>query len=415
MANKTIKTVNYSLMNITKSPVDSKKSLAPGAYFNTLTELLTYLNDVSSDAYYEGFTFEDPNNSITWQLYNDGSTWKARVYDGSFYVKAININSATPLVDTEIQGSATCDGVLCEEGDVVLCPAWLGPLNGVYIVHEDEPWERLSIFDEATDTLTGIIFVASQGTNYKNSQWIYSTKGTIIPDGTLTVGYSDWVHYPSTFGTYTWLNFEMVGGQHPLLNVSVASPSINMYNFNVFCDTSSNDIEIDRSYSNFIPFKEYKMVKTNKDNEVLFSINSVYYGLLLDKRDYFNCTLLKNPYDPASDTVDDSFAFESNREHKLIEATISADGKLMDVPVGYRLFNIKGSASGGTGTAYLKIGSSSAASDLIANVEYENDGTIVNSFINETAITEIWISEVVPGSFGFEGNTITYEVLIVKE
>ncbi len=383
-------------LNLKGLPIDALSSVGSKSTFKTIDEMLIALPD---SVFSSGMLVNDFENGITWQLYYNGA-WKARIYDGVIHVKAVDTNGIDPT-----WGFSTVDGISLGSGDSVLLAGTIGPLCGIYI-WDGSSYTRHPLFDESVDSLTGITIVATDGISYKNSQWKFVTPGVIIPDGNLSVTAQDFANDPTTFLTYTYLNFEMLGGHYTPSGFYPLDSG--RYDFDMFIDSSSGDVECGKQDLTYFPNKEYTWVKKTDDNIVIVSPSTfraegsfVENFVLLNKGDYLKVKLLTNPVVNA-----DSFIYYTNRVNKIITLTVNSDGLIYTVPEGYLLYSITGKLTTPTDNTehdyvLLTFGKENDGNANLDALDLNNDGNsdtansaFGNKFITDPSITTIWATSV---------------------
>jgi len=400
---------NKSIFVKTRALVDVKTYVGPGHIFENMDELM-----VHKDVLIDSMIVHDANYSVSWKVIKSGETWLYELYDGQFHVRCVlTFGDALPLSGLLIQGLTTADGISCAENDVILVVNTHPNLNGIWIVHESIPWTRHPIFDEAIDNLRAITIIADNGTIYKNAQWQLTTIGDITP-ATLNSDYSDFVNDIDLFESYTWLHFEILGRGYPLLSLTSGTSQIGPHSIITKSDTTSGDVIIERTHWHHIPNLEYKILKTDPSaNRVIYKVpyTSYDFHVLLEEGDWFTIT------NPTNNNTDPSeYIVFTNRINKLIIPTaVSADGKLdIDVPTGYRLWQIRGYvSSAGTADTILDIGKTSGTDNIAAAVGYTDDGAMVVLDVDDNTITEVWISDY--GNLGWNGNSVTFQLHVIKE
>jgi len=418
--------------------LDSKKQVGTGYEYESIDEFLSKLSN--TNALQNGMLVEDVDYGITWQIYSTTSDsvsvsvstdWAARLYDGRFRVKSIS-NLPTSIVDDgpptelEISGSTTYDGVTNTEGDVVMVVNADGPMNGIWIVHESEPWERHPIFDQSVDNIRAVTFVVDNGTLFKNTQWQFTTRGDIYPTDLVSdpsILYNDVDEYLS----YTWLNFEMIGGGYPDNFSDITNKTTGYMGINAAAENK----DVYAFTDTLMPYREYLIQKIDTSSNMVYLLtknDGDVRAILPDTNDWAKVKL--TTAEPTAQTgaigsggsgslyEDDEVVVYSNRVMKKLEPTaVSAAGQLSESVASGNLTGVivaYVSADGGVGDSYLNLGTTSGAFDIASSITIDQDGTKSYLEINDSTITDIWVSEV-GGGFGFNGNTVTFEIYTVKQ
>jgi hypothetical protein len=402
--------------------IDGKSCVGTGYPYENIDDYITAYSD--ANGLENGMLVYDTNYGVTWQIYSTtgagvsvsvSTDWTAQLYDGRFHVACLFIGTA-PKSETSFNGLRTEDGYSVQENDVVLVVGDYPNLNGIWVAHETLDWERHSIFDESIDNIRAVTFVVDNGDNYKNSQWRFSTIGDITPE-TLNSSYQTFINNVELFMSYTWLNFEMIGGNYPVKEVTSGSTAISTHDVMVSADATDGQVGVARQVWQHQPNVEYRLIKTdNSTNKVVYGISSDPYDkhVLLEQSDWVS---IINPENNASDSS--GFIVLSNRINKIIiPSAITVAGQLdIDIPSGYRLWQLRvyvSTPGGGSGDSYLNIGTSSGAFDLASSEGIDVDGVVSVVDIDDNTVTEVWVSEV-GGGFGFDSNEITVEYHVIKE
>lgn len=423
-----VATIPIQLINSENMPIDPKLTVGTGQYFETIDDLL-----LASDILWDGLKAEDTTYGITWQIYNDGGTWKKRIYDGMFHVKVIE--SADIYNTGGIR--TTLQGVTINEGDNVLQVGGVPQLRGLYTLTSDGVYRRHPLFKYKNDQLTNVIFIADEGTTLKNTQWVFTNSG--VP--TVTTDYNDgdptnpmlWDDYfavvpasywqtviivngqpyvenlASDISPYfamcgydlelasdiwgkgvsdTWLQFELVNGQTYSIQKNT---DFDTHIRNVVLDATTTDIGITLPYDSFLglttrltPNVEYFVQRIDSTSD--------HYGYLDTGSFTGNQTLPENIFKEAGDyakfmvyqnpanVTDLTLVAHSNRMVRNYNlGTYVSDSVISDfaVPQGYNIFAIKGTITGGT-EANIGIGTTSDASDILdpATNTFTNSGDI---------------------------------------
>jgi hypothetical protein len=384
-------------------PHEAKDVVGPGQFFPTIEHLL---QPQYYGVLYGGQHVKDTNYGVTWELYLENEVWYNRLYNGTFYVKACDAGvnsisiSGSPL---GIRGNGTLDGVSCVAEDIVFLGMQWPQLNGVWIVKAGL-WVRHPIFDQSADKLSGITFVVSEGTQYANSQWEFTTIGPVTP-ATLASSYQELASDPALLLSYTWLNFEMINGCYPQRDTIEIGSAIERFDFNNFVDTTDGDVNIG-GVMFLLPGKPYYISKIDASiNKVLFGgTGEVPYWVLLEQNDWVEFFLKEN-----NNVSSDNFGFKSNRINKtLTPAVISANGKLTDIPLGYRVYCITSVVDGNSGDVYMDFGSAGGLSDI--DVSASLTASPYTKVVDDNTISEVWLS-----CADWSGGTVEVSILIVKE
>jgi len=405
-----------------KGDLNERKTIGSSRSIKSIDEYITLYSEI--EALTDGEIVQHADYGVSYKLYYDtvSSEWKARVYDGVIQVKAVNIGD---VAENPVPiGDRTIDGVSIVEGDWILCPSWYGPLRGIYKHDGANGWVRHPLFDESTESLSGITIQVTHGDYYKDSQWKYTTVGMITPDNELSTTINDFSSDPTTFFTYTHLVFEMIGGNY---KPSEYYPEVSeLFDFDILIDTSSGDVECSKLFQRYIPFKEYTWVKTHDNNLAIVnfnqSINPEDTIILKDKNDWIKSKLLVNP--PVDKS---SFYFLTNRENKVVTVTAIADGKIYDVPTGYMIYSLTGRLTTPQTTPtpdqdslFLFLGSTIGDYDLTDTglSGYYNDGTVQQDIVleNKRQVSEIWISEFTDSGAlqGWDDAEIEFKIHLIK-
>lgn len=378
-----IKNTSNSLLVINSYPVDIKTIVGDGYLFEDISDLLTRC---PKSALFDGMLIQDTINNVTWQLYYNGSTYQAKLYDGKFKVKAVSLVSIESL-----SGTKTIDGVSCIAEDIVLLVGQQTPhMNGVWVV-KSGTWERHAIFNVSTDGINfpGVTFIVSEGT-YKNSQWKLTTVGDITMSNN-----------PADFFTATWLDFEAVDPTKNSLVYEISTDgSVTRFNKFNLVDCSSGDVNLLLSASLFSN-EEYSVIKTDQSSNyvILNSPSGSSYPLWILKE--------QNDFVKFFVTSDYSYHFQSNRKNLLLTTdAMSDDGKLsLDVPAGYLLWGIYVTA---TDAIDIDFGTTSGGTDLGTH-SCTTDETFLEI---KDEITEVWVSD--NSGTGWDGVSITCKLLLIS-
>ncbi len=385
---------------------DPRLIIGTGHYFETIDELL-----LATDILKEGLLSTDVDNSVTWQIYLDGATWKARLYDGVFFVDVLCMDP-TPGESHSghyFYGNITEDGVVMTTGQTILVVnAALPHMNGLWVINTSSHWTRHPLFDGTIDdNIVGLIFRITSGTTYRNSQWVFTTLGTpnISSD---PVDFSD--------PAITSLDFEKIGSEKAFVKTTLTSSgAITRFQKVTLLDATSALLQFNFAGQVFLDYK-YEALKidssTNPTEFLGFGGDYVYH-VLLEQGDFAHII---------SHTGDNTdFTITSNRINKILTpATRTTNGKLsLDIPKGYRLYSITSTMADNTEASYIDYGTASGLSDLDASVALIED-TPYTKVLNRSDVKEIWVKESIPYEEGvtessWYGGTLTVTMLIVQE
>ncbi len=373
--------------------LDPRTIVGTNETFVDVAELLA-----ATDVLKEGLLVNDADNSVTWQIYLDGATWKARIYDGVFFVDVLCMDT-TPGESHSghyYYGNITEDGVAMTTGQTLLVVnAQLPHMNGLWIVNTSGHWTRHPLFDGTIDdNIVGLIFRILSGDVYRNSQWVFTTLGT--PN--ISSDPAD-VSDP----TVTWLDFEKIGSEKAFSKATLASSgAISRFQKVTLLDATSALLQFNFAAQVFLDYK-YEVIKIDSSTnpvEFLGFGGDYVYHVLLEQGDFAH--IIPHIGDNTDITI------TSNRINKTLTPTvISANGKLsIDIPYGYLLYSI---TSESTKEITLDYGSTSTASDIDASVLLTT-GVLYTKVVNSSLIKEIWLT-----SADWNSSDITVTMLIVKQ
>lgn len=390
-----------------KRPLDPKLTVGSGQVFADIDDLLSY-----PDLLWEGLKAEDLDNSVTWQIYLDGSTWKKRIYDGMIHVKAI----ATGDIQNHLYPVTTIDGESIAYGDVVAQVGGTPQMNGLWVRDEDYettyglPYKRHPLFRTVDDQLSNVIIIADGGTVWKNSQWVFTTIGSLTgcpedEDGSaadpelLTWFY--WATRPTDLGlnmldfgslvntaiSDSWLNFDLVSCQSYKSLVQTSDTLVGRFNPQSLIDATSDNTDVSTDYNTYanvtslFPNREYLVQKIDTtDHYVAFyerSTDVLPESVMIAKDDWCKFIFYQN----SADVTDvDMYTHSNRRTYQVTVTGITADGDTgVDIPAGYSVFAIQGTTNSSTADTF-NIGLAAVGNELIDGGSFSSAAEVINTY-----------------------------------
>ena len=394
-------------MNNKGEKLDPTTVVGTGQAFETIDELLAITN-VCRD----GMIVQDFNNSVAWQVYYDGANWMARIYDGMIHVKAI----ATGDIQNHLSPVTTVDGVSISYGDVVAQVGGTPQMNGLWVRDEDYettyglPYKRHPLFRTVDDQLSNVIIIADGGTVWKNSQWVFTTIGSLTgcpedEDGSaadpelLTWFY--WATRPTDLGlnmldfgslvntaiSDSWLNFDLVSGQAYKNLVQTSGTLIERFTPQSLIDATSDNTDVSTDYNTYanvtslFPNREYHVQKIDStDHYVAFyerSTDALPESVLTTKDDWCKFIFYQN----SADVTDvDMYTHSNRRTYQVTVTGITADGDTgVDIPTGYSVFCIQGTTNSSTADTF-NIGLAAVGNELIDGGSFSSAAEVLNTY-----------------------------------
>jgi hypothetical protein len=431
-SNITSEATSTGVIVVDRKPFDSKKTVGTDQEILSIDSLLTDMPNYL----YDGMLVEDTDNSVTWQVYTDGTNWYKRIYDGMIHVKAVSV---TDIIYPH--GQTTVDGETITYGDIVFQVGGLPQLRGLWVYSADAPGQdnshttpcdgyiRHPLFDTVEDQLANVIIIADGGTVWKNSQWVCTTLGNITgcaedlngdaasPEllhwyywaarpTDLGLGNEDYDALVGTAMSDSWLNFDPVSTQALGSTKYTEDANIGLFSYSNFVDASIADAGCDAymSYDSDVGYiianvnKEYLVQKVDStDHFVAFYEDSgagaLPTSILIAKDDWCKTILYQNP----ADVEDVEFFTHSNRRcYQVTKTGITADGDTtVDIPMGYSVFTIKG-VTNDANLDTFRFGVTSKGNELIEIAEFSsltsNARCYGNLAVDKTADRSIYLT-----------------------
>lgn len=409
------RTVDAQLLPAGPYPLDGKGFVGTGFTYETIE---SFLSDAPESVFYEGMMVVDTNNSVTWQVYYDGSAWQKRIYDGMIHVKAVSTG------DLIYDNPGTVDGTSITDGDIVLQVSGLPQLRGLWIKDSTGSpnqgsvgggYKRHPLFKTVEDQLANVIIVADNGSVWKNSQWVYTTMGALTgcaedengdaaspellhwyywalrPDP-LELGNEDYTDLVDTGSKDSWIKFDCISN-HSVEGIRLVasggntSTIITDHIHHYYVDATANTFEVYTPYNSTFdyvalnPNKEFFVQKTDSStNYVAFyedASDTLPEVVLTDQNDWFKTIIYQNP----ADVEDIEFITSSNRKTKQVTVTgITADGDTgVDIPAGYSVFCIQGTTNSSTADTF-NIGLAAVGNELIDGGSFSSAAEVINTY-----------------------------------
>lgn len=388
-----IKTTTSSILVTGATNLDAKSSIGSGRLFSSIED---FLDRCPTTAIANGMLIQDTNYSVTWQIYNTGSGWAAKIYDGKFSVKSV----ALTYITDPLSGTKTISGVSCVEDDIVLLTAQATPhMNGVWIV-KSSTWERHPIFASSTNGINfpGVTFVVTEGT-YKNSQWKLTTVGELVMSDSVAEFYSS-----------SLLDFECIDPSKNSIPLNISlSNSIGRFNKNTYVDATASDITVSFSASTFFN-EDYLIKKTDTSSNKVIVVNPSQQPvfILSNSQDWVK---LSNNIDPSlnilSDLGDYEFQYYSNTACvTFVNEDVVYDSQLSNsIPANYSLYSITLSAD--SDIAVVSLGTTSDATDITDAVGI--GVTPVTVIVDSSDVTDVYIASADWGGLTVSSSMLTYK------